>query len=119
MSKKKTEEIKVKKFGNMLIINGKIYEPSFDMSKDNKDGEYLKFKKIDDKEYLRKVDTIARKLAPKLDSLEVMKNALGELPTKNLDKIYDSLFIKKKKTRTRQRHGCYEMLVAGETIPIR
>ena len=108
----------VKKLGNMLIIDGKLYEPAW--NKDAKDGEYLRFKLVKEKKkLLDKIDTIAERLSKDLNGKEVIRNALGELPHKNIDKLYDTLFIKKKKTRTRQRHGCYEMLVGGECIPLR
>ena len=108
----------VKKLGNLLEIDGVLYRPDF--SKESKKEEMLGFKRVlCQKEYLAKVDKIAKKLAPKLDAEEVVRNSLLDMDTKKVRRVYDSLFKKKSKPKINQHHGCYEMEVGNEVIPIR
>lgn len=68
---------------------------------------------------MKKFDEIADFLGKKLDKKAVLKDALGEISTKNVEKIHEALFVKKEKPKIKQKYGCYEMFVGKECIPIR
>lgn len=112
------KEITVKKIGNRLIINERLYEPIWKDEK--KDSEILNFRLVKDKgKLLDKINKLAKRLSSVLDSEEVLKNALGEIETESIDKLYKSLILKGKKPKVRHRHGCLEMVVGKETLQIR
>lgn len=105
----------VKKIGNILVIDGKYYQFT---NKYGKKGEMV-FKPIDKEKFEKITDSITKKLEPSLEKKDIIKDALGELPLENLEKLHDVLFKKKKKPKVRQRYGCVELVVGREVIPIR
>ena len=108
----------VRKLGNFLEIDGKLYQPIY--RKDRKTDEFLRFKLVkQQKESLKQIEKIAKKLAPKLNAQEVIRNALLDMPIGNINRIHKALFEQKKKPVIKQHHGCYDMEIGKEVIPIR
>lgn len=105
--------MEVKKIGNVLEIGGKYYQFT---NKYGKHGAMI-FKEIDKEKYDVLVDKIIEKLEPFVERKIILKDALAELPPKSLQKISDAL--EKKKPKVRQRHGCVDIVVAGEVIQLR
>jgi hypothetical protein len=107
--------MKIKKLGNYLEINGKLYQ--FDRVKALKDKEEMILKPIfKPKRLLREIDEVSKILADKLDNKELMRTALLDIPIDSFKRVYKAV---KKKKRIRQRHGCFEMDIGKETIQIR
>jgi len=116
MSKK---ELKIKKMGNLLIVNDELYEPVYITHQ--RDDEILKFRRISKKRftYLRK--QIMEKLKNKIKSEDILENALADMTMKGLEKINKEL--NKPKPKVRREHGCFDLVIGegknAETIPIR
>lgn len=107
--------LQVRKIGNILEIDGKYYQFT---NKYGKQGEMI-FEPIDKAKFDDLVNRLTKRLAPVMKNEMILKDALGELPLKNLERIANALERKKKPAKPRQRHGCVELAVGGETIPIR
>jgi len=107
--------IEVKKIGNMLLINGEMYEPIYQGG--NPKEEFIKFRKIDRRKFDKLREAISNKLKDKLKSKDVIENALADMDLKSLERIEKHL--KAKKPKVKKRLGCYEMVVGKDIIPIR
>jgi ubiquinone biosynthesis protein Coq4 len=109
------EIMKVKKLGNYIELDGKLYQ--FASVSQLKDKEEMILNPISKpKLLLKKIDEVSNILADKLNKKELMRTALLDMPVDSFNKVYASL---KKKKKVRQRHGCFEMVVGKEIIPIR
>jgi len=113
------KELTIKKMGNLLVVNGELYEPVYITHQ--RDNEILKFRRISKRrfEYLRK--QIIEKLKSKVKSEDILENALADMTMKGLEKINSEL--SKPKPKVRKEHGCFDLVIGqgkdAETIPIR
>lgn len=107
------EAVEVKKIGNVLVIDGEYYQLT---TREGKDGALI-FEKIDKKKFDNLIDMLTNRLAPAIKKKDILRDALGELPMKSLEKI--AILITKKKVKPRQHHGCIELAVGNETVFIR
>jgi hypothetical protein len=116
MSKK---EIVVKKMGNLLIVDGELYEPVYVAHERN--DEIIRFKRISKRrfEFLKK--RITAKLQGRLKSKDILENALNDMQMKGLERINKELC--KPKPKVRREHGCFDLVIGkgknSTTIPIR
>lgn len=107
--------LKLKKLGNYLEIDGNLYQ--FNGVQSMKDKEVMILKPIKNhKKLLKKIEEISKVLGDKLDNAELMRTALLDMPVDSFEKVYKAI---KKKKKIKQRHGCFEMIVGNEIIPIR
>ena len=109
------KSLKIMKLGNYLEIDGNLYQ--FNGVQAMKDKEVMVLKPIKNhKKLLKKIEEVSKVLADKLDNAELMRTALLDMPVDSFNKVYTAI---KKKKKIRQRHGCFEMKIGKETIPIR
>lgn len=108
---KQTKE--VKKIGNVLLIDGEYWQ----FVKEYDETGAMVFERIDKKKFDAIVEKLTERLAPSVDKKEILKEALGELPMKNLERI--SNLLEKKKVKPRKKYGCLELGIGQERVCIR
>lgn len=115
----KKKELKIKKMGNLLIVNDELYEPVY--ISHQRDDELLKFRKVSKKKFNYLKKQIIEKLQGKLKPESILENALNDMTMKGLENINKEL--KKSKPKVRREHGCFDLVIgqgkSAETIPIR
>jgi hypothetical protein len=114
MSKARPRRVEMK--GHFLVIDGDYY-----IAQVNEDGDFdtgaFKFRRIEREKIDKMVKTIAEKLKGSLDPEIVLKDALMELPEKDLKKL--TLKLVKEKPKITVRKHCVQMKVGGVKIYIR
>jgi len=115
LKKNKEENLKVEKIGNFLIIDGQYYIPK--RQEFGKGSQKLNFRKVPKKEF-DLVRKLAKKLAKNISAEQIMVDVLAETPQRVLHNIEKNVF-KKKKVKILQRHGCIDMKIGDDVIPIR
>lgn len=115
----KRKELKIKKMGNLLVVNDELYEPVY--ISHQRDDELLKFRKISKKRFVFLKNQISEKLKGRIRSEDIIENALADMTMKGLEKINREL--NKPKPKVRKEHGCFDLVIgqgkSAETIPIR
>jgi len=103
------------KMGNLIIVDGKAYEPS---RIDHKtDFEILRFRPVDEEKFKALVKSATVKLRGYINSDDIIMSALGEMSMRDLERINAEL--SKKKPRAKKSHGCLDLVVGKTIIPIR
>lgn len=112
---KKQKPVTLKKIGNLIMVDGRMYEPS---RIDHKTGyEMIHFQPVPEKRYRMLLRSATRKLKSYINSDDILMSALSEMSMKQLEKINSE--IKKKKPKVRQTQGCLDLMVGRTCVPIR
>jgi hypothetical protein len=112
---KKEKGISIVKMGNLMIVDGKAYEP---FKCDHKsDCEILRFHPVNEERFKFLIKSATAKLRAYVNSDDIIMSALADMSMKELEKI--NLELKKKKPKARKEHGCLDLVVGKTVIPVR
>jgi hypothetical protein len=115
--KKKT--LDVRQMGNMLMIDGEVYEPIFKAHYANY--EELRFRHIDKRRFKTLQQSIAKKLRSRVKAKDILESALADMSLRALERINKEL--SKKRPKIQKVHGCFELEVGSGRrktyIPVR
>lgn len=109
----------VRQMGNLLMIDGEVYEPVFKAHYANY--EEIKFRRIDKKRFKTLQTNIAKKLKNRIKAKDVLESALADMSLRALERIDKEL--SRKRPKIQKVHGCFELEVGSGRhktyIPIR
>ena len=108
--------MKIKKKGNYLEINGKLYRVINSTGKEKFEDMEFEPIKTDVESLIKK---IAKKIKGALNPEEIIENALYDLSEEDIKKLYEKITKQKTKPKMKKEYGCFEMSVGGIKIPIR
>ncbi|MEK6878602.1 MAG: hypothetical protein AABY22_03290 [Nanoarchaeota archaeon] len=108
--------MKIKKKGNYLEINGKLYRVTESKGKIN--FEDMEFEPVS-KDIEKMIRAIAKKIKGAVNPEEIIENALYDLSEEQIEKIHKKLTVQRTKPKMKKRYGCFELNVGGISIPIR
>ena len=110
--------MKIKKKGNYLEIEGKLYKVNQSRSSTTEKFEDMEFEPVNSniQEMIKK---IADKVKDAVNPEEIVENALYDLDEETIKKLFKKLTLKKTKPKMRKRYGCFHLNVGGIDIPIR
>jgi hypothetical protein len=103
-------------------VDGKLYMTNKRMDKEDfrtkaKATYEWDMVEIDEKAYEREILEIAKKLAPKVDVMQILMQALRELPIQEVKQVKREL--QKKKPRVRREQGCVMLTVGKNSLMLR
>jgi uncharacterized protein YfkK (UPF0435 family) len=108
--------MKIKKKGNYLEIDGKLYKVTSSKGKEKfEDMEFEPAKENIDK----LVSIIAKRLSKSISPEEILKNAMYDMEEEDIRKIYDKITKQKTKPKIKKNYGCLQLNVGGIYIPVR
>lgn len=116
-------KIKGKRHKNLkyIEVDGETYVQDLDMEKNsrsiNKSETTILFKKVNIKEYEQTIESLAEKISKKTNVKEILKQALYDIPWKDIMKIKQELA--KETPFIRNNRGCVSITVGKTKIPIR
>ncbi len=116
MSKRK--QIKMEQDGNLLRIGNKWYEFVTNTDGDFRTGTHI-LVEVNKKKIDKQIELITNKLFSFINPKIVLKDALKDVPEKQLNKLYFKLKNNKMKVKPKIEKHCVRMKVAGINIPIR
>lgn len=110
---KKSKSLIVRKIGSTLFIGKKAYQYS-----GKAPNGLMEFKEVPaTREVSVLIENLVEKLEPAVDKKIILKDALYELPIKQLRNI--SRILKKKKPKLKTTGGCVELRIGKEVIDLR
>lgn len=108
--------MKIKKKGNYLEIDGKLYKVTSSEGKEK--FEDMEFEPIK-KDIENMIKKIASKVKEAVNPEEIVENALYDLNEKTIEELYNKLTKKKLRPKMKKNYGCFQLVVGGIAIPIR
>ena len=108
--------MKIKKKGNYLEIEGKLYKVT--SGKATEKFEEMEFEKVNSN-VEKMIKEIAQKVKGAVNPEEIVENALYDLDEKDIKSLFVKLTKQKTKPKMKKRYGCFELDVGGINIPIR
>lgn len=93
---------------NIIEIDGKKYT-GVKADVDRKGRATITFREFDEKKFEEDLEEMAKKITPKLNPKEIVKQALRDLPLDDFEKV--QVEFEKDKPQVQSRNGCYYLKI--------